>query len=295
MEDTMKRETCGKLFLLIASLVFLGPTSPAQDVPVKVYAFKAGLLKTETQHILKDTRIGTPMDIPISFLIIRHGNEWIAFDTGCNAEAGRDPVGYLGKEAAKAFLPVIGPDQEFQRAIRMLGLKPADLKAVVISHGHFDHAGAIEDFLGTNVPIYVQKAELAEIRKVVESRKMYTAYIPRDFDHLKELNIREIEGPFDIFGDKSVIAFPTPGHTRGHQSLYVKLTGGRAFIYTADALYTIETMEKSIPPELVADLPAFMQTLNWFKLEDWTGVTIVPSHDPGYWAKRAWAPAELVP
>ena len=280
----------------MAPLVFLVLTSPTHAIEVKVYALKAGLLKTETQYILKDTRTGTPMDIPITFLIIRHGKEWIAFDTGCNAEAARDPVGYLGEAGAKAFSPVIGHDQEFQRAIKILGLKPADLKAVVMSHGHFDHAGAIEDFLGTNVPIYFQKAELAEIRKIVESQ-VRTAYIPRDFRHLQELNIREIEGPFDIFGDRSVIAFPTPGHTRGHQSLYVKPTGGKAFIYTSDALYTLENMEKSIPPPpaLVADLSAFMQTINWFKLEDWTGVTIVPSHDPEYWAKRAWAPAELVP
>jgi N-acyl homoserine lactone hydrolase len=293
----MKREIYRKLFLLMVPLVFLGLTSPTQAAEVEVYAFKAGLLKTETQHILKDTRIGTPMDIPIPFLMIRHGKEWIAFDTGCNAEAARDPVGYLGEEAAKAFSPVIGPSQEFQRAIKILGLKPADLKAVVISHGHFDHAGAIEDFLGTNVPIYFQKAELAEIRKIVESQQMRTAYIPVDFKHLKQLNIQEIEGPFDIFGDKSVIVFPTPGHTRGHQSLYVKPTEGKAFIYTADALYTLENMEKSIPPPpaLVADLSLFMQTINWFKLEEWTGVTIVPSHDPEYWAKRAWAPAELVP
>ncbi len=293
----MKRAISRIVFLLMASLVFLGLARPAHAAEVKVYAFKAGLLKTQTQYLLNNTRIGTPMDIPIPFLIIRHGQEWIAFDTGCNADAGRDPVKYLGEEAAKAFLPVIGPAQEFQQAIKILGLKPADLKAVVLSHGHFDHAGAIEDFLGTNVPIYVQKTELAEIRTVVESQQMRGAYIPGDFKHLKKLNIREIEGPFDVFGDKSVIAFPTPGHTRGHQSLYVKPTGGKAFIYTADALYTLENMEKSIspPPSLVADFSAFMQTMNWFKLEDWTGVAIVPSHDPGYWAKRAWAPAELVP
>ena len=53
-------------------------------------------------------------------------------------------------------------------------------------------------------------------------------------------------------------------------------------------------MNKSIPLGLAADIPAVMQNINWFKLEDLTGVTIVPSHDPEYWAKRAWAPAKLV-
>ncbi len=291
----MKREIHGRLSVLIASLLFLGLTNPTQAAEVKVYACNAGLLKTETQHILKDTRVGVPMDIPVPFLLIRHGKEWIAFDTGFNADTARDPVAYWGEELAKAFSPVIGPDQEFSRAIKILGLKPADLKAVIISHGHCDHAGAIEDFAGTTVPIYVQKAELAEIKKILASQQMGTPYIPRDFKHLKELNIREIEGTFDIFGDKSVIAFPTPGHTPGHQSLYVKPTRGKAFIYTADALYTLESMERAIPPAIAADLSATMQNIRWFKLEDWTGVTIVPSHDPEYWAKRAWAPAELVP
>lgn len=266
-----------------------------RNVDVEVYAFNAGLVKTETQYLLKDTRVGAPMDFPVPFLIISHGEEWIAFDTGCNAEAASDPAGYWGEEIVKAYLPVIGPGQEFQQAIKILGLKPAGLKAAVISHGHLDHAGAIEDFAGTNVPVYFQKAELAEIRKIVVSQQTGTAYIPGDFKHLKELNVREIEGLFDIFGDKSVIAFPTPGHTPGHQSLYVRPTGGNAFIYTADALYTLENMKKSIPLGLAADLPAVMQNINWFKLEDLTGVIIVPSHDPEYWAKHAWAPAKLVP
>ncbi len=267
----------------------------ATDPEVKVYACNAGSLKTETQYILKDTRIGTPMEIPILFLIIRHGNEWIAFDTGCNGETARDPVAYWGEELAKAFQPVMGPDEEFARAIRTLGLKPADLKAVILSHGHTDHAGAIEDFRGTTVPIYVQKAELAEIREVVATQRRGTAYIPRDFKYLEELNLREVQGAFDIFGDRSVIAFPTPGHTLGHQSLYVKPTVGKAFIYAADALYTLECMEKSIPPALAVDFSATMQNIHWFKLEDLAGVIVVPSHDPEYWARRAWAPSELRP
>jgi N-acyl homoserine lactone hydrolase len=291
----MKQKFPRKLFTLMALLMFLGLTIPMQATEVQVYACNAGLLKTETQHILKDTRIGAPMQIPILFLMIRHGKEWIAFDTGCNAETTRDPVAYWGEGLAKAFSPVIGPDQEFSRAIKTLGLKPAALKAVILSHGHLDHAGAIEELRGTTVPIYFQKAELAEIRRIVASQQMGTAYIPRDFKYLKELTIREIEGPFDIFGDKSVIAFPTPGHTLGHQSLYVKPTRGSALIYAADALYTLESMEKSIPPAIAADLSATMQNIQWFKVENWTGVIVVPSHDPEYWAKRAWAPAELVP
>jgi glyoxylase-like metal-dependent hydrolase (beta-lactamase superfamily II) len=292
----MKREMHRTLIcVLLAPAFFLVTPGLAQVTDVKVYAFNAGILKTQTQYMLKDTRVGTPMNIPVTFLVIKHGKEWVAFDTGCSANAAKDPVGYWGEGIVKAYTPLIKPDQEFREAIKVLGLKPGDFKAVVISHGHLDHAGAIENFLGTAVPIYFQKAEMAEIRKTVDAQIAGTAYILGDFKHLDELNIREIEGPFDIFGDKSIIAFPTPGHTPGHQSLYVKLSAGRALIYCADALYTLENMDKFTAPGLAADIPVAMLNINWFKLQDLTGIKIVPSHDPEYWAKHAWAPSELVP
>ncbi|HOW25060.1 MAG TPA: N-acyl homoserine lactonase family protein [Bacteroidales bacterium] len=292
----MKREMHRILYcVLLASVLFLVAPGLAQVTDVKVYAFNAGILKIQTQLMLKDTRVGTPMNIPVPFLVIKHGKEWIAFDTGCSANAAKDPIGYWGEGIVKASTPVIEPDQEFQEAIKILGLKPSDFKAVVISHGHLDHAGAIDNFLGTSVPIYFQKAEMAAIRKIVDAQIAGTAYILGDFQHLNELNIREIEGPFDIFGDKSIIVFPTPGHTPGHQSLYVKFSAGEAIIYCADALYTLENMDKFIAPGLATDIPGAMLNINWFKLQDLTGTRIVPSHDPEYWAKHAWAPSELVP
>ena len=292
----MKREMHRTLIcVLLAPAFFLVTPGLAQVTDVKVYAFNAGILKTQTQYMLKDTRVGTPMNIPVTFLVIKHGKEWVAFDTGCSANAAKDPVGYWGEGIVKAYTPLIKPGQEFREAIKVLGLKPGDFRAVVISHGHLDHAGAIDNFLGTSVPIYFQKAEMAEIRKIVDAQIAGTAYILGDFKHLDELNIREIEGPFDIFGDKSIIAFPTPGHTPGHQSLYVKLSASKALIYCADALYTLENMDKFTAPGLAADIPCAMLNINWFKLQDLTGIKIVPSHDPEYWTKHAWAPGELVP
>jgi len=294
MLSTMKFMRRNLMGCLLAPILLVA-AGVAQAASVKVYAFHAGILKTQTQYLLKDTRVGTPMDIPVPFLVIQHGKEWVAFDTGCNAQAANNPAGYWGEAIAKAYTPVIKPDQEFREAIKLLGLAPSDFKALVISHGHIDHAGAIDNFLGTRVPIYFQKAEMHEVRKVVDAKTAGAAYCLGDFKHLNELNIREIEGVFDVFGDQTVMAFPTPGHTPGHQSLYVKPSTGKAFIYCADALYTLENMQQFVPPGLAADIPGAMQNVHWFKLEERRGVKIVPSHDPGYWAKRAWAPKELVP
>lgn len=262
-------------------------SAAAQEV--KARAFKCGVLKTQTQYMLKDTRVGTPMDIPVTFFVISHGKDWIAFDTGNNAMVAKDPVSYWGEPVTKAYYPVMKDFEEFQVQINKLGLKPKDFKAVILSHGHLDHAGAIDNFKGTDVPIYVQEKELEIIKKAVATGER-TAYIPADFAVMDQLNIKTVNGIFDVFGDQTVLAFPTPGHTDGHQSLFVKQTGGKTLILAADAMYTIENMRDAIPPGLAMSIPVATQGLYVFKVMSQIGAEVVPSHDPGYWEKKALAP-----
>jgi len=256
---------------------------------VKAQAFICGILKTQTQYLLKDTRVGTAFDIPVTFFLIKHGNDWVAFDTGNNAMVAKDPVAYWGEAVTKAYYPVMKDYEEFNVQIKKLGIEPKQLKAVIISHGHLDHAGAIDNFKGTDVPIYMQKAELELIKKAVASGER-TAYIPGDFKVLNELNIKTVDGVFDLFGDQSVVAFPTPGHTAGHQSLLVKQTGGKPLILAADAMYTLENMQEAIPPGLAMDIPQSLQGLYIFKAMKYIGAEVVPSHDPSYWKDKPLAP-----
>lgn len=259
---------------------------------VTVFAFKCGTIQLETQYILMDTRVGIEMEIPILFFLIEHGKEWIAFDTGMNAMVAIDPEGYWG-DVAKAFKPVMAEKEDFKIQIEeTLGLKPEDLKAVILSHGHLDHAGAIESFRGTDVPIYLQKTELDLINAAVAANEK-SAYIPEDFKYLSELNIMPVEGIFDVFGDSTVVAFPSPGHTEGHQSVSVK-SGNKTFILCADANYTLENMNEAIPPGIFWDISQSLQNLYLFKVMSMIDkVEVVPSHDPTYWESKRIAPKKF--
>jgi glyoxylase-like metal-dependent hydrolase (beta-lactamase superfamily II) len=239
--------------------------------------------------MLKDTRVGTPMNIPVTFFVLRHGDEWIAFDTGDNLMCAKDPVGYWGKDVTAAYYPVMQDYEEFKVQIKKLGLSPQKLKAVILSHGHLDHAGAIDNFAGTDVPIYLQAKELEIIKNAIASGKK-TAYIPDDFKVLNQLNIKTINGIFDVFDDGTVIAFPTPGHTEGHQSLAVKSYDGKQLILCADAMYTLENMLDAIPPGLAWDVPRAVEALTIFKVLSMIGNELVPSHDPEYWKAKKLAP-----
>ena len=226
----------------------------SKKASVKAYAFICGILKTQTQYLLKDTRVGTPFDVPVTFFLINHGGSWVAFDTGNNAMVAKDPVGYWSEPVVKAYTPVMKDYEEFQVQIKKLGVTPNKLKCAILSHGHLDHAGAIDNFKGTSVPLYFQKREKENIDAAITSGKK-TAYIPDDFKVMKELNIKWVDGIIDVFGDQTVVAFPTPGHTTGHQSLLVKLSTGKNLVLAADAMYTVENMAEAIPPGLAWDIP----------------------------------------
>ena len=137
----MNKKRKSLLALFLASIIFIQIAvfaSSASAVEVKVYAFICGILKTQTQYLLKDTRVGTPFDIPVTFFLIKHGNDWVAYDTGNNAMVAKDPVGYWSEAVVKAYTPVMKDYEEFQVQIKKLGITPKDIKAVILSHGHLD-------------------------------------------------------------------------------------------------------------------------------------------------------------
>lgn len=139
-------------------------------------------------------------------------------------------------------------------------------KAIILTHGHFDHVGAVIDFASNwNVPIYAHEAEFPyltgkknypEPDTTVEGgliAKM-SGLFPHESiqlgDHLKKLpldhRIPEMPGWKWIH---------TPGHTPGHISLIREkdkaLIAGDAFVTVKqDSLYKVLLQEKEIsgPP-----------------------------------------------
>ena len=124
---------------------------------------------------------------------IGEGNEWI--------EANYRPRGRDVREA------LVGAK-----------LDPADVRAIVNSHLHFDHCGQNRAFPG--VPAYVQQAELD-----LALREGHTIVEWVDFP---EARYEAVEGDREVADGVSVLA--TPGHTPGHQSVTVRTGDGLVLI-----------------------------------------------------------------
>jgi glyoxylase-like metal-dependent hydrolase (beta-lactamase superfamily II) len=101
-----------------------------------------------------------------------------------------------------------------------------------------------------------------------------------DFDTAGTESFATFGRSFDLFGDGSVRAVFTPGHTHGHTSYVLRLRD-REVLIAADAIYTQRTLEESVLPYRMADEHHFRRSLKEIQRyrERTPGALIIPGHD----------------
>lgn len=205
-----------------------------------------------------DSEAGKSVYNPYFFYVVRHPDGVLLFDSGAHPELATDPVSRLG-DAAADFEVKLGPEHHVERLLAAIGLEPADVDLVVQSHLHFDHAGGLESV--RHAPVLVQREELTfALEPPVYQEEIY---VRADYDI--GLDWQELDGDHDVFGDGRVVVISTPGHTRGHQSLLVRLPGGTIFLL-ADAAYLLGKMRARKLPGLLWSPDAMIAS--WERIEE---------------------------
>jgi len=87
----------------------------------------------------------TMLDLPCPSFLIEHPKGLVLFDTGCNPKIIDDAAGYWGEIAGHLPLQWNKSDTLDQQ-IKNAGYKPEDVKYVILSHAHLDHAGGLTYF-----------------------------------------------------------------------------------------------------------------------------------------------------
>jgi len=164
--------------------------------------------------------VGKSMDFVDNCYLIHHSQGWLLWDTGIADAIAAMPDGQAPADPGATHWR---RPKTLASQLDLLGVKPADIKFVAISHTHGDHIGNIEMF--PQVMLLVQKAE-------------YEWPSPSGASRFKpEHPVTKLEGDYDVFGDGSVTIIWTPGHTPGHQSLLVKLPKTGALVLSGDAVH----------------------------------------------------------
>ena len=195
-----------------------------------------------------------------------------------------------------------GDVQDVERSIRSLGARPQDLRAVLLTHAHADHTGALNhlhDHYG--VPIWTAAAEVPNaVGETTESGGPLDVakllYRPPVFrwavriaraGALQHITVPAAEpfpshrGGLDLPGRP--VPMPTPGHTSGHTSF---LLPGSGVLISGDALVTAHPTLNGVGPRL---LPAFFshdqaESVDALKtLRELDADTLVPGHGPTWY------------
>ncbi len=170
--------------------------------------------RPEDYQLSRDEVADTNMSVPC-FLVI-HPRGILLFDTGLSDRLVGRPLweNVDGGYGQIKFTSLRGQ-------LADIGVTPADITYLAISHSHWDHVGNANDYAGSTW--LAQKAEL-DFMFAANADPAYLALYAALARAPKEVFV----GDRDVFGDGTVILKFTPGHTPGHQALYVKLarTGG---------------------------------------------------------------------
>ena len=219
MRPMVRRATVGLFALLLAAGGYADsrPTA-AQPVPQgpRLYVFDCGYLinlSPETYNLTRQDVPDPTMSVPC--FLVAHPNGALIFDTGLGDKlVGRPP--YLTKRGASTSQVVL---KTLSSQMAEVGYAPDNIKYLALSHMHFDHVGNANDFAGPATTWLVQKVE----RDAMFGDNVPPQAINPDYAALKNAKTQLLNGDHYVFGDGTVVIKSTPGHTVGHQVLFLKL------------------------------------------------------------------------
>lgn len=249
----------------------------------EIYAMTCGHLTAPLEQFILGGE--GSVRVPVPCFLIDHPQGKILFDSGMHPAAGTDPIGRIGP-IATIFHPELGPEENVRGRLAALGVAPHDIRFLILSHLHFDHAGGNE--LLPDATLLVQRREWEAGRD--PDLAAINGFDRKDYDHGHALRL--VDGEYDVFGDGAVVCVPTHGHTPGHQSLRVRTAGGDV-VLTADACYLRRNLEEMKLPPIVFDADDMRASLQRLKALRDAGARLVFGHDPVAWAAVPQAPAAL--
>ena len=247
---------------------------------------------------------------PILSILIECEHDLVLFDTGLGTHIDEEmrPLIYLGNLLFYRYVMRAQFDPRHDALMHQLprfGFKPSDVKHVIISHLHWDHAGGMRDFPDAN--FIINKKEWDFANGLTGAPLFKNAFIKEQFcvpGLEKELIETDPAKPFlnfpasyDVFGDDSMVLVDLPGHSPGLMGMILTMPSGRRFLFSADTFYFPEGLDHRIPKSglmrlLVSEGPEAVSSIDriYTLMQSEPDLEIVGSHDHRLPGRYALAP-----
>jgi N-acyl homoserine lactone hydrolase len=205
---------------------------------------------------LADSRMVTPC-----YLVV-HPRGTMVWDTGEIPDA--DFKGNPTKQGAFTITRPLLPQ------LAALGYTPGDINFLALSHYHGDHVANANAFAGSTWIVQDVEKTAMFAKPNGKAQAATTAPDPTFYgklEHSKTILLHSED--HDVFGDGTVVIKFTPGHTPGHQSLFLKFAKTGPVVLSGDLYHYPEERSLGIVPgfdfnadqtrKSRADLEAFMK------------------------------------
>jgi glyoxylase-like metal-dependent hydrolase (beta-lactamase superfamily II) len=201
------------------------------------------------------------------FWVIRGGGATILVDTGF------DP----GAAERRGRTCLVAPLD----ALAEVGIRPADVTTIVVTHLHYDHTGNLRAFPDAQLVVPARELEFwtgdfaARPQFAPHAEQADVAYVVRAAE---EGRVRLTQGTEEILDGVQVIT--VGGHSPGQQVMVVESAAGPV-VLSSDAVHLYEELELDRPFAVMHDLEQMYAAYDLVHdLERSRGAVVVPGHDP---------------
>ena len=240
----MKQKTPSAVLaaLWISAAAVLGlsacATQPTQESDITLYVFHCGNIESRDVSLFSPgVNQGQSKQLTNSCYLIRHPQGDLFWDTGLPDHFGPDGVEFMD---GAFHMSVTEPLQD---QLKSIGVTPEEIEWLGISHFHSDHTGNANWF--SNATLLIQEAEFAAA--FGDNAHQY-GFDPDSYSGFNANNSKRLQGDYDVFGDGRVVIKSTPGHTPGHQLLYLDLPQSGRIILSGDLYHFTSNREQRRVP-----------------------------------------------
>lgn len=270
---------------------------PAASPPSEMAVFRipTGVAHRTAGFAYRGGSFRDPRDFAMTAVLVRHPVGDVLIDTGFGQQIDtqvlampwlfRALTDYTLETSAAESLDAAGYDRK-------------DLRAILLTHAHWDHVSGVADFPGT--PVWLPAVEHRFIAEggfvTVLARNMTgVVYDEYAFEGGPYLGFPQSH---DVYGDGAIVIVPSPGHTPGSVIVFLALPDGQHFALVGDLVWQLEGIsqrqEKPWLQSRAADADSAGVREHIVHMaaiaQQFPQLTIVPAHD-----QRGFAVMPLLP
>lgn len=217
--------------------------------------------------------------IPSSVWVIEHPKHGvILFDTGVNYLVADPETAetHWGPGMREAFGCTLTREMAVDQQLIRLGYKLEDVKYVILSQMHLDHAGGMCHF--PHATFVVQKDELRFAWWPDHFPGLVYCY--NDYKDTRGFKYLQLTSDVDLFQDGTIQLIRTPGHTPGHQAMILRLEHRGLICLAADTSHLYEAYANNAPMPYDWNVEVLTDSYTRLRVLEQAGIPLFFSHDP---------------